>query len=171
MGQMLQATLWGTSRNMTTKKRTIIAGLIFITTTIIVMGQFEFLKPKYHGRQFVSETTFISNRDKQMQMTPKTLAQLRKLNVPAEKELKLEYFFYTNTGDKAQQLAIEIGKLNYTVQHGVSAGDNKLFIVTGWTTKMKMADEVVKQWTKQMCELGYTFDCEFDGWGTEPEQE
>ncbi|MFC3562039.1 ribonuclease E inhibitor RraB [Pedobacter jamesrossensis] len=37
-------------------------------------------------------------------------------------------------------------------------------------TKMKMTDEVVKQWTKQMCELGYKFDCEFDGWGTEPDQ-
>ncbi|MBL7829785.1 MAG: hypothetical protein JNK41_02060 [Saprospiraceae bacterium] len=33
-----------------------------------------------------------------------------------------------------------------------------------------MAEEVVKQWTKKMCELGYKFDCEFDGWGTDPNQ-
>ncbi len=134
------------------------------------MGLFDFLKPKSNSEQFVSETALNSNRDKQMQMTPHTLDQLRKLNVTSDKELKLEYFFYTNTADKAEQLATEIGKLNYTVQHGVSAGDKKLFIVTGWTTKMKMADEVVKQWTKQMCELGYKFDCEFDGWGTDPGQ-
>lgn len=134
------------------------------------MGLFDFLKPKSNTGQFVSETAFNSNRDKQMQMTPQTLDQLRKLNVTADKELKLEYFFYTNTAEKAEQLATEIGKLNYTVQHGVSAGDKKLFIVTGWTTKMKMADDVVKQWTKQMCELGYKFDCEFDGWGTDPSQ-
>lgn len=132
------------------------------------MGLFDFLKPKSNNGQFVSETAFNSNRDKQMQMTPQTLEQLRKLNVTADKELKLEYFFYTNTAEKAEKLATEIGKLNYTVQHGVSAGDKKLFIVTGWTTKMKMSDEVVKQWTKQMCELGYKFDCEFDGWGTDP---
>lgn len=134
------------------------------------MGLFDFLKPKFNIEQFVSETAFIHNRDKQMQMTPQVLEQLRNLNVTPDKELKLEYFFYTNTVDKAAQLAIEIGKLNYTVQHGVSAGDKNLFIVTGWTTKMKMADEVVKQWTKQMCELGYKFDCEFDGWGTDPNQ-
>ena len=135
------------------------------------MGLFDFLKPKSNNGVFVTEKAFISNRDKQMQMTSQVVEQLRKLNVTADKELKLEYFFYTNTAEKAEQLATEIGKMNYTVGHGVSAGDKKLFIITGWTTKMKMADEVVVQWTKQMCELGYKFDCEFDGWGTEPEQE
>lgn len=134
------------------------------------MGLFDFFKSKTNNGQFVSETAFNDNRDKQMQMTPQTLEQLRRLNVTSDKELKLEYFFYTNTADKAEQLASEIVKLNYTVQHGVSAGDKNLFIVTGWTTKMKMSDEVVKQWTKQMCELGYKFDCEFDGWGTDPTQ-
>src|SRR5688500_48812 len=156
---------------MTTKKNILIVGLILITTAIMLMGLFDFLKPKSNSGQFVSETAFNSNRNKQMEMTPQTLDQLRKLNVTADKELKLEYFFYTNTADKAEQLATEIGKLNYTVQHDVSAGDKKLFIVTGWTTKMKMTDEDVKHWTKQMCELGYKFDCEFDGWGTQPDQE
>jgi len=133
------------------------------------MGLFDFLKPKSNSGQFVSETAFNSNSDKQMQMTPQTLEQLRNLNVTAEKELKLEYFFYTNAAEKAEQFATEIAKLNYSVEHRVSVGDKRLFIVTGWTTKMKMADEVVKLWTKQMCELGYKFDCEFDGWGTEPD--
>lgn len=134
------------------------------------MGLFDFLKPKSNNGQFVSEAEYNNNRDKQMQMTPETLEQLRNLGVTADKELKLEYFFYTNTAEKAKQLATEIENLNYTVQHGVSSGDKNLFIVTGWTTKMKMSDEVVKQWTKQMCELGYKYDCEFDGWGTEPDQ-
>lgn len=156
---------------MTTKKKTLIVGLILITTTIIVMGLFDFLKPKPNNGHFVSESTFNNNLDRQMQMTPQTLDQLRNHNVTDDKELKLEYFFYTNTEKKAEKLATEIGKLNYKVEHGVSAGDKKLFIVTGWTTKMKMSDEVVKQWTKQMCELGYKFDCEFDGWGTNPDQE
>lgn len=155
---------------MITKKKILITGLTLITLTIITMGVIDFLKPKSNNGQFVSETAFKNNQDKQMNMTPQTIDQLRKLNVRADNELKLEYFFYTNTADKAEQLAIEIGKLNYSVQHGVSAGDKKLFIVTGWTTNMKMADEVVKQWTKHMCELGYKFDCEFDGWGTNPTQ-
>ncbi len=135
------------------------------------MGLFDFFKPKSKHLQFLTDSAFSNNRDKQMQMTPQTLNQLRKLNVSADKELKLEYFFYTNTADKAEQLAIELGKLNYAVEHGVSSGDKSLFIVTGRTTKLKMDNEVVKEWTKQMCELGFKFDCEFDGWGTEPDQE
>jgi regulator of RNase E activity RraB len=135
------------------------------------MGLLDFLKPKSNKGQFVSESSFSNNCDLQIQMIPKTLDQLRKINAIDDKELKLEFFFYTNTAYKAEQLAAEIEKLNYTVQHGVSAGDRKLLIVTGWTTKMKMADEVVEEWTKQMCELGFKFDCEFDGWGADPDQE
>ena len=156
---------------MTTKKKILIGGLILITTTIIIMGLFDFLKPKSINGQFVSENGFNRNRDKQMEMTPQTLEQLTNLNATADKELKLEYFFYTNSAEKAAELANEIEKLDYSVQHGVSAGDKKLFIVTGRTSKMKMSDEVVKLWTKQMCEVGYKYDCEFDGWGTEPDQE
>ena len=129
------------------------------------------MKTNPNGRKFVSETAFIENREGQMEVVPQILEQLRNLNVTAENELKLEYFFYTNKVEKAKQLATEIEKLNYTVEYDIAAGDNKSFVVTGWTTKMKMADEIVQQWTKQMCELGYKFDCDFDGWGTTPDQE
>ncbi len=138
---------------------------------IITMGLFDFLKPKQNGiNQFVTEQAFKSNLTKQMQMTPQTMEQLRKINVSADKELKLEYFFYTNTADKANLFADEIGKLNYEVKFGQSAGDKKSFVITGWTTKMKMEDNVVANWTKEMCEIGYKFDCDFDGWGTSPDQ-
>ncbi|WP_343637353.1 ribonuclease E inhibitor RraB [Fluviicola sp.] len=132
------------------------------------MGLFNFLKPK--SRPFLNEANFRNSRDTQKHMTPKTLEQLRKIGVNEVSELKLEYFFYTNTADKAELLAAEIAKLGYDVQFGVSASDKKLFIITGWTNKMKMSDEVVTNWTVQMCDLGYQFDCEFDGWGTTPDQ-
>jgi len=135
------------------------------------MGIFNFFKPKSENGQFVSDSALKKNINKQMQMTPQTLDQLRKYNIAVDKELKLEYFFYTNSAAKAEQLAFEIEKLNYKVESGVSTSDKKLFMVTGWTTKMKMSNEVVIQWTKEMCELGYKFDCDFDGWGTEPDQE
>lgn len=133
------------------------------------MKLFDFQKSK--NGQFVTEKGFNKNRDKHMEMVPDIFEQLRKLNVTEDKELNLEYFFYTNTAEKAEQFANEIQKLNYTVEHGVSASDKSLFIITGRTTKIKMTDEIVIQWTKQMCELGYKHDCEFDGWGTEPEQQ
>lgn len=133
------------------------------------MGLFNFLKQK--PRPFINDANFRNSRDMQKNMTPKTLEQLRKIDVDENRELKLEYFFYTNTMDKAEHLATEISKLDYEVQFGISANDKKLFIITGWTTKMKMSNEVVMKWTEQMSDLGYQFDCEFDGWGTTPDQE
>ena len=135
------------------------------------MGIFDFLKSKPKNNSFVSKSDSEENIHRQMQMTPQTLGHLRELDVDENRELKLEYFFYTNTLEKSEELADEIKKLNYTVENGVSAGDKKLFIVTGWTTKMKMTNEVVSNWTKQMCELGFKHDCEFDGWGTSDDQQ
>ena len=134
------------------------------------MGLFNFFKQKSNDGQYVSESAFSSNRDKQIEGAPQTLEQLRKINVTAEMELKLEYFFYTNSEDKAIQLATELKKLNYQVDHHFAADSKTEYVITGWTTKMKMADSVVIEWTKQMCDLGYKFDCDFDGWGTSPDQ-
>src|SRR5207249_3200677 len=100
----------------------------------------------------------------------RTIELLREIDVPIEKERKVEFFFYTNTTDKAEELAKELEKLNYETSHGKSSGDGKSFIVTGITTKMKMDDEIIANWAKEMCELGYKFDCDFDGWGTSPDQ-
>ena len=58
------------------------------------MGLFDRFSRK-PGR-FVSEEAFGVNRDKQVKMTPLTLEQLRKIGVTEDRELKLEYFFYTN---------------------------------------------------------------------------
>lgn len=134
------------------------------------MGLFHFLRPKSTGR-FTNEERLKSTLDLQVSMAPKTLDQLKNIGVNNTSQLKLEYFFYTNTLAKAEKLAAEVAKLDYTVQYGVSAGDKKLFIVTGWSTKMVMSTEMVTAWTKQMCELGNQFDCEFDGWGTTPDQD
>ena len=113
---------------------------------------------------------FENTKAKQMNMVPLTMTELRKIDITDDHYLKLEFFFYTNTLEKAGELAQELEKLNYEVQFGTSASDKKLFIITGWTIKMKMEDVVVIAWAKQMCELGYSFDCEFDGWGTTPDQ-
>lgn len=119
--------------------------------------------------RFVTEQAFNDNLKKQLSMTPRTIAELRKDGVTDNKELKLEYFFYTNTDAKAKQLANELSQLSYSVDHRLAADSKIEYIITGWTTKMKIADEVVSKWTKEMCELGYKFDCDFDGWGTQPE--
>jgi len=134
------------------------------------MGLFDIFKKNNDG-QFVTEQQFRSSTDRHVALAPQTLKQLRELDVTDDKELKLEFFFYSNTIDKVKNLSEELKKMNYEVEFGQSQGDKKLFISTGWTAKMKMDNGTVKTWTKEMCALGYKFDCDFDGWGTTPDQE
>jgi len=137
----------------------------------MTMGLFNFFSAKSGNQdKFLSEQDYKNKLAKQTGMTPLTLVQLRKYDVTEDKELKLEYFFYTNTIDKAGLMAKELEELDYEVTFGQSGSDKKLFIVTGWTTPIKMSDAIVLNWAKQMCETGYKFDCDFDGWGTNPTQ-
>ncbi|MHB0914765.1 MAG: ribonuclease E inhibitor RraB [Thermoleophilia bacterium] len=121
-------------------------------------------------KRFWKEEAFQRDSANQVSMAPMTLDQLAELGVSSDDYLKLEYFFYTNAPEKASSLAGDLGALGYQVDHGPSAADKRQIVVTGWTTPMKMSAEVVQAWTRQMCELGFTRDCEFDGWGTTPEQ-
>ncbi|NBW48798.1 MAG: hypothetical protein EBR49_01685 [Betaproteobacteria bacterium] len=121
-------------------------------------------------KKFVTQASFEKNLSGQLAMSPQTVAQLRNLNVTPEKELKLEFFFYTNTPEKAAALAAGLTSKKYEVEYGPSASNGKIQIITGWTEKIGMSDANVAGWTKEMCELGFKHDCEFDGWGTNPEQ-
>jgi regulator of RNase E activity RraB len=143
-----------------------------LTSIIIITMGFLILFPTQQNpdKKFVAEDSYKKNKVNQVNTAPQILKQLRALGVTETQELKLEYFFYTNSINKAKNLADEIKEMNYSVKHGKSAGDKKLFVITGWTIKMAMADSVVIEWTKHMCDLGYKFDCDFDGWGTEPDQ-
>lgn len=124
---------------------------------------------KTPGR-YVIESAFSENRTKQTVMAPQTMGQLRKCGVTDETELKLEFFFYTNTEAKALELAEILKKKGYRVEQKPAAQDKTLQVITGWTGKMRMTDAIVIAWTREMCELGYASDCEFDGWGTNPKQ-
>jgi len=120
--------------------------------------------------RYVTESAFSTNRTKQTVMAPQTMGQLRKYGVTDETQLKLEFFFYTNSESKASELAKALKEKGYSVQTKPAPQDKKFQLITGWTEKVKMTDAVVIAWTREMCELGYANDCDFDGWGTNPKQ-
>ena len=101
--------------------------------------------------RFVTETAFQQNLAKQKKMSPMTLAQLRKLGVAESKSLKLEFFFYTDTQAKAQSLATALKQLQYDAKAQPAANNARQFVVTGWSTPIKMSESEVVSWTDQMC--------------------
>ena len=127
-------------------------------------------KPGAGNPPFRSDEAFAENRAQQLSMTPQTMTQLRRFGVTDGSRLKLEYFFYTNSEEKAEALAQSLSAMGYDCEYGVSADDDSLVVITGWTSPMAMDDSSVTDWTARMCDLGREHDCEFDGWGTNPEQ-
>ncbi len=126
----------------------------------------------FSGKQkrFIDEAQHKKNVASQLSMSPQTVEQLRGYGVTEDKLLRLEYFFYTDSPEKAEALNSQLSSLGYSSEFGTSAGDDRIQIVTGWSTPIAMATNSVLNWTEQMCKLGFEHDCEFDGWGTNPEQ-
>ena len=139
-----------------------------VTTLVAIL--FASLGGQTSAEQFQSEDQFTENLSRQTRMTPQTLEQLYQFGVSDKAELRLEYFFYTNREDKAASLQGALEELGYSGEYGPSADDDSLFIVTGWSVPVRMSKESAISWTETMCRIGFKYDAEFDGWGTNPEQ-
>jgi hypothetical protein len=131
------------------------------------MSEFSRQKNKNGGDRFVSEEEVLRILQKQLNATSQTFMQLRRYGVDEGREKKLEYFFTTDAAVKAEHLSDELRKSAYRVEHG-KAAEIGYFFITGWTVPLKMSEEAVLNWTRQMVDRGYRFDCRFDGWGTSP---
>jgi hypothetical protein len=116
--------------------------------------------------RFVQLADFEANLRKQLELAPQTLGELRKHGVSGESSLRLEFFFYTNSREKAQALDASLDALRYQSSVARSAHDRRQFVVSGWSTPIRMDEADLLTWTENMCRLGLEKDCEFDGWGT-----
>ncbi len=126
------------------------------------------------GRQkptrFITQGKYESTSKKQAAFDHETLAVLRKYGVNDTSRLRLEYFFYTDSPDKAAALATVLRERGYSSESRQVEGDKRLHVATGWTTPLQMNEATVVNWSEEMCRIGFEHDCEFDGWGTQPDQ-
>lgn len=108
--------------------------------------------------------------DNQLSLVPQTLNELYRTGITSDSKLKLEYFFYTSSEENARKLSKRLDSIKYFPKYSLSANDNNEFIITGWSSPVKMDEKSVKEWTLAMCYLGQSYNCDFDGWGTDPRQ-
>ena len=82
-------------------------------------------------------------------------------------ESPVEFFFYTDTEDKANNLAIELVKLRYEV-YGIHspANDIQERSIIGATIPLLIKEQEMTKWCEAMNKMGYETDCRFDGLGT-----
>ena len=121
-------------------------------------------------RQHIYQFFTGEERDESIVMQPvlnkEVLKLMKRFGGTSNSFQSVEFFFYSDTEDKANNLAIELNKLNYEV-YGVSQSfkENEWSII-GCTPALNLNDESLNAWSKQMVDLGFKCDCKFDGWGT-----
>ena len=108
---------------------------------------------------YQTEAQFEANLARQVSMTRQGLAQLREYE---GRELRLEFFFYTNNSANVETLNSKLLKLGYESRSAESASEPGLFVSSGWTTPMRMDEATVISWIETMCRLGYANNAEFD---------
>lgn len=113
---------------------------------------------------YLVEFDYAINRGKQSHLAIETLVSLRDLDIEEDDELKAKYFFYTDTVEKAIRLSSELKDLGYVVQQKSLLSNDRLFVIKGQTTPIKMMHEVLRKWAIDMCDLGYKYDCDFERW-------
>lgn len=80
--------------------------------------------------------------------------------------MKLDFWFYTNEQEKAELLAGALRGLQYEVEVSTGGHEDRQICISGCTPFMHDVDDAMEKWVKQMNELGFVHDCEFDGWGS-----
>jgi hypothetical protein len=108
---------------------------------------------------YQTEAQFETNVARQVTMARKGLAQLREHE---GRELRLEFYFYTNNSANAEALNSKLVELGYESQSGESSDNPALFVTTGWTTPIRVDEDTVINWIETMCRLGYANDALFD---------
>jgi tetratricopeptide (TPR) repeat protein len=121
------------------------------------------------GGKFLTEGKHNSNVQSQANGNKKLLHQLSLMGLNDDSTIKLEYFFYTNTKEKAEALNEELKGKGYD-RTSVNKNE-KDWCISGWTNKINMHPDNVDRWSTEMCNLGFKHDSEFDGWGTYPNQD
>ena len=120
--------------------------------------------------RYISEEQHKENLAAQLETSPETMEQLRGMGIAEDRSVKLEYFFYTNSVDKAEKLSADLGGMGYNADVQNCDSPKKIRIVAGASAPVQMARDKILEWTETMCNTGFKHDCEFDGWGLNPEQ-
>jgi len=120
--------------------------------------------------RYVSADAFMENLSRQVTLTPRSVAHLRQHGVTEQSWQKLLFYFYTDTMEKAVALAWVLRQKGYAVAHGPDPRKRSSFRISGWTTPLLMTEPIVAEWAKEMIQLGFEHDCQFDTWGTLPPQ-
>ena len=124
-----------------------------------MMDIFDFPKP------FISLKKFESNLKGQKDSACRYLDLVSIYDKKMEEPKGMEFFFYSRTRENAKELKKDLEKIGYEV-YGIERSTKNQYSIIGVTPPISLEEERFKKWIKEMNEIGFINDCDFDGWGT-----
>ena len=93
------------------------------------------------------------------------LKQLSRYGVNPNSDVSLLYYFTTDDSVKLNVLATDLRNMNHHVNpiHR-SANDKTLWVLSANSSEVKMDSSSLNRWAKDLCDLGYRYDCAMQGW-------
>lgn len=115
--------------------------------------------------QFVPPEKFEKSLKRQKHAAGKFMEMLKRFRLRSEKPREVEFFFYAPDLKQTHLLQEALKKLQYHVSDQSGSSPAESFSIIGHTPTMAISEKSLSQWTAQMCELGFIYDCKFDGYG------
>lgn len=115
--------------------------------------------------KYVSKDSFEDDLKFQLSVSAEAIKKLCGCGVKETSELRLEFFFYTNSITKAEKLNDKLVNMGYASEYRLSVCEEDIYLITGWTSEITMSEKTLLAWIDSMCRIGYAMDCDFNGWG------
>jgi regulator of RNase E activity RraB len=122
---------------------------------------------RQHLYRFFSKKDRDESLGMQSFLNKKVLELGKKFGAKENAFQSVEFFFYSDEEDKANNLVIELARLGYEVYAVYPPElEDQQWSVIGCTIPMNLQEGELTNWSEQMVKLGYECDCKFDGWGS-----
>ena len=125
----------------------------------------EISKQLENEKELLRFKKYQTSKKKQFKLFPKQIKELRMIGISTNDELKLQGIFYTLTKDRADSL-VQVLKISYGYVESQISKQGDVFVICGWTPKMKMEESVLEEWVLDMCDISLIYECDFKGWAT-----
>ena len=129
------------------------------------MSLFEFQGIELDPDRFVTEEAFEENLEEQVTIAHFAMEHYTMIGQEPGTKLDVDFYFSTNTKEKAEIFLTEMTNRGFHLCLTTPRPPENLFGIVATKPKVVITEKSLAILAREMCKIGYIFDCSFDSWG------
>jgi hypothetical protein len=129
------------------------------------MSLFEFEGIQLDPDRFVTEEAFEECLAEQSSIALYAMEHFMMLGQESGAKANVDYFYSTNTKEKADTLMAELANRGFRLSLSMPHPPEALFSIVATRLNVVITERNLILLAREMCKIGYIFDCSFDAWG------